>query len=125
MAEDAADKIVKGIEDEVSRIRKAAEKAREDNGADKGETEEEYYERIANVPGIFGDTDTIAGDVPSRNNEEATVAAAEVEASDDNATSDDARRQVDVAADDTPSGDEIEAKTEADDVKPKGRAPRK
>jgi hypothetical protein len=109
MSEDHENDAVKGIEDEVKRIREAAEKAREEAGHDEGETEEDYNYRIANVPGIFGDTDTTAGvgatgtDVPSANNEQATAIAAAVEATDseeaDDASHDEARRQADPAAD--------------------------
>lgn len=122
-AKDAAKEVASGVEEEVKRIRSAAESAREEAGHDEGETEKEYNERVANVPGIFGDIDTTAGvgagqmDIPSRNNEEATVAAAEVESAkqlgddDDDvqdASHDQARRQVDVAADGQPSAEEVE-----------------
>lgn len=115
-----AKEINKSVEEEVEAVTKAAEKAREDAPSDV-ETEEAYRERIANVPGIFGDTDTTAGanasgvDVVSHNNELATQAVAEVEAAkeqgDDEAegvSSDEARRQVDVAGG-QPSAEEVEA----------------
>ncbi len=115
MSEDVEKDILSSIEDENKRIREAAEKARDEAGHDEGETEEEYNYRIANVPGIFGDTDTTAGDgatgmdVVSANNEQATAVAAAVEADDDTDVSHDvARRQSDIAAEDTPSAEEVE-----------------
>lgn len=117
MSEDREKDIVSSIEDEVKRVREAAEKAREEVGHDEGETEDEYNYRIANVPGIFGDTDTTAGvgatgtDVPSANNEQATAIAAAVEATDseeaDDASHDEARRQADPAADAAEEGTPI------------------
>lgn len=92
---------------------KAAIDAREDQPS-SAETEEQYYERIANVPGVFGDTDTaIRQDVPSRNNEAATVAVAEADAQAEEGDNpdvsvDEARRQVDITADATPSAQEVE-----------------
>lgn len=124
-AEEVEKDILKSVEDENTRIREAAEKAREDSGHDEGETEEEYNYRIANVPGIFGDTDTTAGagatgmDVVSANNEQATAVAAAVEASDDDDTEgvshDNARRQSDIAADGAPSAEEVDAAAPDDD----------
>jgi hypothetical protein len=105
--------------------RKAAEDARDD--ANKGETEEEYYERInlARASGIFGDLDTGVGaedQVVSRDNEAATVATAEVDAAAEagndeaeDASTAEARRQIDVAAGTTESAEAADAK--ADDSK--------
>lgn len=103
---------------------KAAIDAREDQPS-SAETEEQYYERIANVPGVFGDMDTaIRQDVPSRNNEAATVAVAEAgaqaeEGDNPDVSVDEARRQVDIAADATPSAQEVEkgADDNKDDAK--------
>lgn len=103
---------------------KAAIDAREDQPS-SAETEEQYYERIANVPGVFGDMDTaIRQDVPSRNNEAATVAVAEADAQAEEGDNpdvsvDEARRQVNIAADATPSAQEVEkgADDNKDDAK--------
>jgi hypothetical protein len=109
--------------------REDAEGAREDEGFEP-ETEEEYAERIrlARQTGIFGDTDTTAGagasltDVPSADNEGATVAVAEAdaaaEAGDDEAaeaSTDEARRQVDVEAGTTASAEEVDEAADDDD----------
>lgn len=129
MADDRSDaekKVVKSVQDEVERVQKAGVKAREDRGHDEGETEEEYRERIANVPGIFGDIDTTAGvsasgiDTLSADNEQATAAAAAVEAQgnagDEEAAEmshGEARRQADVAGE-APSAEQVEAGAEGD-----------
>jgi hypothetical protein len=89
--------------------RSAAEEARA-NQPDVAETEEEYRARVqaASTTGIFGDTDTTAGaganvtDVPSANNEAATVAVAEADAAPEDseeadASTEEARRQVDIS----------------------------
>lgn len=61
----------------------AAIAAREDE-PDTAETEEEYYFRIAHVPGIFGDTPTeFDAVVPTKNEEAAGVAVAEADSSDE------------------------------------------
>jgi hypothetical protein len=103
-------------------VRSAAEDARFDE-PDTVETEEQYHERLAAVRGamIFGDTDTTAGasasgtDVPSADNEAATVAVAETvadaeEGDEDaeDASVEDARRQVDVSAGTTASAEEVD-----------------
>lgn len=125
---DAEKEVVASIEEEMRRIQDAGLKAREDAGHDEGETEEEYRNRIANVPGIFGDTDTTAGvgasgvDVVSADNEQATAVAAAVEAKDDDGdvSHDNARRQADVQADAVPSAEEVNAGADKDeDVKPR------
>lgn len=129
---DAEKEVVSSVEDEVKRIQDAGLAAREEAGHDEGETEEEYRERIANVPGIFGDTDTTAGsgasgtDVVSANNEQATATAAAVEAKGDagdgeaaDATNDEGRRQSDVAADAVPSAEEVDAAADDKDSEDK------
>lgn len=89
----------------------AAIAAREDE-PDTAETEEEYYFRIAHVPGIFGDTPTeFDAVVPTKNEEAAGVAVAEADSSDeveDDVSLNEKRRQVDVAADTVPSAEEAE-----------------
>lgn len=102
--------------------RSAAEDAREDSQF-APESDEEYAERVrlARQSGIFGDTDTTAGagaslsDVPSADNEGATVAVAEADAQaatgDEDAadaSTDEARRQVDVEAGTTASAEEVD-----------------
>lgn len=127
--EDRQESAVEDFKAELEEIRSTAEGEREAAKADEGETEEEYRERIANVPGIFGDIDTTAGsnasgqDVVSSQNELATQAAAEVEAraedGDEEAaelSNDEARRQVDIAGP-QPSAEEVdEAATDNDEV---------
>jgi hypothetical protein len=109
--------------EEGEKVAKAASKARDDEPNDEGfASQEEYREHVANVPGIFGDTDTLEGDVVSHNNEAATVAVAEVDAStDDDAeelSHDQARRQVD-AGTIVPSAEQVEegAEDSEDDKK--------
>lgn len=114
MAESREDR-TKRISEEAEKLytkageeqRSEAEGVRDDEEV-ASETDEEYYERIRTVPGIFGDIDTTGGanatgiDVPSSQNEQATVAAAKVDAAqekgDDDAdgiSNDDARRSLD------------------------------
>lgn len=131
MAESQEDRVAKTAEDfekQIEEVQEAAVAAREANGTDEGETEEEYRERIANVPGIFGDTDTTAGadasgiDVVSADNEQATVAVAAVDAAAQdgdeeaqNTSTDEARRQVD-AEKHNESAEEVDAASgDADD----------
>lgn len=111
-AQEASDALTKANQEFADAQRSDAEQTRSDN-PDTGETQEEYQERVrlASTTGIFGDTDTTAGagavgqDVPSSNNEAATVAVAQADAaavqdpeSDEaNASVDEARRQVDVS----------------------------
>lgn len=77
-----AEEAFKAYQEFATEQRSAAEGARVDE-KDSAETEEEYYERVRSVPGIFGDTDTTAGsdasglDVPSSQNEISTVLVAE------------------------------------------------
>jgi len=110
--EDRAKSTLEDFQKQNDDIRKAAEDAREAEGAPTGETEEEYRERIANVPGIFGDIDTTAGvgatgtDTLAADNEQATVdqAAATADAQDgdeeaaEQVQSGAARRQTQAAA---------------------------
>jgi hypothetical protein len=124
-ASEAATKLGQEYRDEQ---RAAAEDAREDEQF-APETEEEYAERIrlARQSGIFGDTDTTAGagasltDVPSSDNEGATVAVAEADAQaaegDEEAaeaSTDEARRQVDVEAGTTASAEEVDEAADDD-----------
>lgn len=110
-----------------------AEEAR-GNAPDAAETEEEYHARLqgARTSGIFGDTDTTAGSaanvtqVPSADNEAATVATAQADAAEEGseeaaASDDEARRQVDVSAG-QPSAEEVDAGAEdqADENAPAG-----
>jgi hypothetical protein len=80
------------------------------------ETEEEYYERVRTVPGIFGDTDTTAGvtasetEVPSSQNEVAGQAVAAVEAEREEADPDDPVQDV--------SEDEVRSNVSAGRVDP-------
>lgn len=98
-----------------------------EGGPNGAETEEEQAERIAIVRRtmIFGDTDTTAGasatgtDVPSADNEGASVAAAEVDADQaegdedaEDVSHDEARRQVDVDAGTTFSAEEVDENAE-------------
>lgn len=110
------------------------EKQREENaklvepikgGPGGPETEKEGIERANAVRStmIFGDTDTIAGDVVSSDNEAATVAAAEADAEGMDVSSDEARRQVDVAAGTTASAEEVDAN--ADDKADEKPAPKR
>lgn len=91
MAESTEDR-TKRVSEEAEKLyadageeqRSTAEGARSDEEA-APETDEEYYERIRTVPGIFGDTDTTGGsdagiDTPSNQNELATVAVAKSDA---------------------------------------------
>jgi hypothetical protein len=86
-AKEHTEEQVKAQEDFANEVRQAAEDARFDE-PETVETEEQYHERLAAVRGamIFGDTDTTAGasasgtDVPSSDNEAATVAVAEKDA---------------------------------------------
>lgn len=133
MADETREEYVARVSEEATKLgqdyrdaqRADAEKAREENPS-QVETEEEYHERIrlASTTGIFGDLDTTAGadasatDVPSSNNEAATVAVAEVDAAaeegDEEAaelSTDEARRQVDVAGV-QPSAEEADAGAE-------------
>lgn len=113
--------------EEGDKINKAAIKARDDEPADEGFADmAAYREHVGKVPGIFGDLDTTAGpdaagiDVVSANNEAATVAEAEVDASDsdeaEGVTRGEARRQVD-AGNTTPSAQEVEKGAEKRDAK--------
>jgi hypothetical protein len=123
LEQEAAQAAVKANEEFASQQRSEAEGARL-SAADTAESEEEYAERIrlASSSGIFGDTDTTAGagavntDVPSANNEQATVAVAEADAAaaagdeDAAAASDDeARRQVDVDGGTAASAEDVDA----------------
>lgn len=99
--------------------REWAEKSRGEQ-PDQAETESEYYARIqaARATGIFGDLDTSVGaenQVPSADNEAATVAVAEKDAAaeegDDeaaDASDNEARRQVDASAGTTGFADEVD-----------------
>jgi hypothetical protein len=115
---------------EAEDITSAAEDAREDERNDDGrlETWDDYNEHVAQVPGIFGDTDTTAGaganltEVPSAQNELATVEVAEKDeaaATGDEeaqaASNDEARRQADVAGG-QPSAEEVQAGSEDSDA---------
>jgi hypothetical protein len=124
--EDRRDSVVDDFNQEQEDIKARALAEREAAKPDEGETEEEYRARIAAVPGIFGDIDTTAGgaaagtDVPSAQNELATVAAAEVEAEKQDGneeaqelSNDEARRQTDVASGTAASAEEVDAGAEA------------
>lgn len=99
--------------------RAEADKWADENAIEGGpsgpETPEQQAERVRAVRRtmIFGDTDTTAGvdatgtDVPSADNEGASVAVAEAEASDADANTDEARRQVDADARDE-SAEEVD-----------------
>lgn len=84
-------------------------------GPGGAETAEQQRERVAQVRRtmVFGDTDTTAGvgavnaDVPSADNEGASVAAAEADAEGADVSPDEARRQVDVSAGTTLSAEEV------------------
>lgn len=95
------------------------------SGPLSGEAAEEHLRNVRGTM-IFGDTDTTGGtganvtDVPSSDNEAATVAAAEVQADreagdeqTEGVSNDEARRQVDVAAGTTESAEEVDAGAEA------------
>lgn len=125
-ASQAATKLGEEYRDEQ---RAEAEGAREDSQF-APESEEEYAERIrlARQSGIFGDTDTTAGasaslsDVPSSDNEGATVAVAEADAQaaegDEEAaeaSTDEARRQVDVEAGTTADAETVDEAADDDD----------
>jgi hypothetical protein len=110
---------VEDFKKQLEEVRSTAEAERE-KAEDQVETEEEYRQRIANVPGIFGDIDTTAGvsasgtDVISAQNEIATQTAAEVEGKADEGDEeaqdqsyDEARRQADVAGP-QPSAEQVD-----------------
>jgi hypothetical protein len=124
--EEQVDQIKADSKEAADQVRSDAEGARFDQ-PDTVETEEQYHERLAAVRGamIFGDTDTTAGatasgtDVPSADNEAATMAVAEAHEDqeegdvDADVTQADARRQVDVSTGTTPSAEEADAGAEA------------
>lgn len=142
LAQEASDALRQSHEDFAAEQRKAAEEARAE-APDTAETEEEYQARVAAVRStqIFGDTETAVGgptasgtDVPSHDNEAATVAVAEADAAAqtgddeaDAASHDEARRQVeiqgvhpdaaevDAAADDDNDDDTANADDDGDD----------
>lgn len=109
--EEQVEQIKADSKEAADQVRSDAEGGRFDQ-PDTVETEEQYHERLAAVRGamIFGDTDTTAGatasgtDVPSADNEAATMAVAEAHVQqlegdvDEDVSSDEARRQVDVSA---------------------------
>lgn len=103
------------VMDENAKTLEKSQKDAIEGGPSGAETPEEQEERVAAVRSvmIFGDTDTTAGagavgtDVPSADNEAAGVAAAEADSKGLDASSDEARRQVDVDAGTTASAEEV------------------
>lgn len=104
---------IKEQQEVIDKQRKENEKPGDpiEGGPGGAETEKEGIERANAVRStmIFGDTDTIAGDVVSSDNEAANVAVAEADAEGADVSKDEARRQVDVAAGTTASAEEVEA----------------
>lgn len=118
---------VKAQMEAQEQARKDVEQASKDaetitGGPGGAETAEQQRERVAQVRRtmVFGDTDTTAGagavgtDVPSADNEGASVAAAEAASEDADVSHDEARRQVDVDAGTTLSAEEVTEDAPAD-----------